>query len=110
MSLKIISLDSFTRDVKKLYKKYGKLPNDLRVLEETLTQNPKAGIAMSIGLYKLRLKNSSATSGKSGGFRVIYYYLDKDENVYLMKIYSKSEIENISEDRLLEIWEANRPN
>lgn len=110
MSLKIISLESFAKDVKRLYKKYRKLPNDLRELEETLTQNSKAGIAMSSSLYKLRLKNSSTTSGKSDRFRVIYYYLDKDENVYLMKIYSKSEIENISEDRLLEIWEANRPN
>ncbi len=108
MSLKIISLKSFEKDVKRLYKKYSKLPNDLRTLEEILTQNPKAGILISNGLYKLRLKNSSTTSGKSGDFRVIYCYLDEDENLYLMKIYSKSEIENINEDRLLEIWEASR--
>lgn len=110
MSLKIISLESFAKDAKRLLKKYNKLAFDLRALNEILSQNPKAGIAMSNDLYKLRLKNSSATSGKSGGFRVIYYYLDADENLYLMKIYSKSEIENINEDRLLEILEANRPN
>jgi mRNA-degrading endonuclease RelE of RelBE toxin-antitoxin system len=106
VSLKIISLDSFEKDVKRLAKKYNKIASDLRELGNTLTDNPKAGIAMSNSLYKLRLKNSSASSGKSGGFRVIYYYIDEQNNIYLMKIYSKTEIENISEEKLLDILKA----
>jgi len=105
--LKIISLDSFEKDIKRLAKKYNKIASDLREIGCALTDNPKAGIAMSSNLYKLRLKNSSVSSGKSGGFRVIYYYIDEQSNIYLMKIYSKTEIENISEEKLLDILKAN---
>ena len=54
----------------------------------------------------MRLENSSSNVGKSGGFRVIYYYLDEEENLYLLKIYSKTEIENIKEEVLLKILKS----
>lgn len=106
MNLKIISLESFAKDVKKLYKKNKKLPQDLRTLNETLLENPKVGIELSSKLYKIRLENSSSNSGKSGGFRVIYYYLDEEENIYLLKIYSKTEIENIKEEILIKLLKS----
>ncbi len=106
MNLKIISLESFAKDVKKLYKKNKKLPQDLRTLNEKLLENPKVGIELSSKLYKMRLENSSSNSGKSGGFRVIYYYLDEEENIYLLKIYSKTEIENIKEEILIKLLKS----
>ncbi len=106
MNSQIISLESFKKDAKQLAKKYNKLAIDLQKLNDTLSENPKAGIALSDGLCKLRLQNSSTNSGKSGGFRVIYYYIDEQNNVYLMKIYSKTEIENISDEKLVEILAA----
>lgn len=106
MNLKIISLEFFKKDVKKLYKKNKKLPQDLKTLNETLLENPKVGIELSSKLYKMRLENSSSNSGKSGGFRVIYYYLDEEENAYLLKIYSKTEIENIKEEILIKILKS----
>ncbi|XPV68000.1 MAG: type II toxin-antitoxin system RelE/ParE family toxin [Halarcobacter sp.] len=105
MNLKIISLESFKKDVKKLYKKNKKLPQDLKTLNQLLNENPKVGIELSSKLYKMRLENSSSKSGKSGGFRVIYYYIDEDENIYLLKIYSKTEITNIKEETLIKILE-----
>ena len=106
MNLKIISLESFKKDVKKLYKKNKKLPQDLKSLNDTLSENPKIGIELSSGLFKMRLENSSSNIGKSGGFRVIYYYLDEEENLYLLKIYSKTEIENIKEEVLVKILKS----
>ena len=106
MNLKIISLESFAKDVKKLYKKNKKLPQDLRTLNEKLLENPKVGIELSSKLYKMRLENSSSNSGKSGGFRVIYYYLDEEENLYLIKIYSKTKIENIKEEILIKLLKS----
>ena len=106
MNLKIISLESFAKDVKKLYKKNKKLPQDLKNLNETLLENPKVGIELSSKLYKMRLENSSSNIGKSGGFRVIYYYLDEEENIYLLKIYSKTEIENIKEEILIKLLKS----
>ena len=86
MNLKIISLESFKKDAKKLYKKNKKLPIDLKKLNDILEENPKSGIELSSDLYKIRLENSSSKVGKSGGFRVIYYYIDKNEKLYLLKI------------------------
>lgn len=101
MNLKIVSLDSFKRDAKKLLKKYKQLPKDLKNLQEELLSNPKAGIELSNNCFKIRLANSSTPTGKSGGFRIIYYYLDKENNIYLLSIYSKTELENISHEKIM---------
>ncbi len=107
MNLKIVSLDTFVKDVKKLYKKYKIITKDLRELEDELQDNPQCGIFLGNNCYKVRLKNSSVPTGKSGGFRVVYYYLDGEKNLYLMAMYSKTELENISDNRLIEILKAN---
>lgn len=103
MNLKIVSLDSFAKDVKKLYKKYKTITKDLRELEDELQDNPQCGIFLGNNCYKMRLKNSSVPTGKSGGFRVVYYYVDEENNLYLMAMYSKTELENISDERITEI-------
>jgi len=107
MNLKIINLTSFTKDVKKLYKKYKSLPKDLITLKNELSQNPRVGIELGSNCYKIRLENSSVPSGKSKGFRVIYYYLDEKQNIYLMAMYSKSELANISDSKIIEILKEN---
>lgn len=107
MNLNIISLESFKRDVKKLLKRYKQIANDLRTLQQELEQNPKAGIELGSHCYKIRVANSSVPTGKSGGFRIIYYYLDKKNNIYLMAIYSKNELSNISESKILTILKEN---
>ncbi|MBL1243397.1 MAG: hypothetical protein COA39_003205 [Sulfurimonas sp.] len=100
MNLKIVSLTNFTKEVKKLYKKYKSLPQDLKALSKELQRNPQAGISLGRNCYKIRLANSSIPTGKSAGFRVIYYYLDEYDNLYLMSIYSKGDLENISDEKL----------
>jgi len=103
MNLKIISLETFAKDVKKLHKRYKAIAQDLRSLESELQENPKCGISLGNACYKIRLKNSSVPTGKSGGFRVVYYYVDEENNLYLMAMYSKTELENISDERINEI-------
>lgn len=107
MNLTIVSLDTFSKDVKKLYKKYKNISNDLKKVQEDLIKNPKAGIELGHNCYKARVGNSSIPTGKSGGFRVLYYYLDAEGRLYLMTMYSKRELENISDDKLLEILKIN---
>jgi len=102
MNLKIVNLPTFEKKVKKLFKKYRQLPKDLTKLQEILLNNPKAGIHIVRNCYKIRLENSSIPIGKSGGFRVIYYYI-QDDKLYLMTIYSKSDLESISEKEIIEI-------
>jgi mRNA-degrading endonuclease RelE of RelBE toxin-antitoxin system len=105
MSLKIISLESFARDVKRLHKKYKAIGEDLRILKRQLQENPKVGIFLGRSCYKIRLRNTSVPTGKSGGFRVVYYYLDGENNLYLMTIWSKTEMENIHDEKIIEILE-----
>ena len=107
MNLKIVSLENFSKDVKKLFKKYKNISKDLKKLQDTLLKDPKSGIELGENLYKIRLSNSSIPTGKSGGFRVVYYYIDQQENIYLLTIYSKRELENISDERLAEILKIN---
>ena len=110
MNFNIKALSSFEKDVKKLFKKYKQLPSDLKVLEEELSKNPKSGIELGNRCYKIRLANRSVLTGKSGGFRIIYYYLDSDNNLYLMNMYSKSELENIDDKIILNILKENNKN
>ncbi len=107
MNLNIKTLSSFDKDIKRLYKKYKQLPNDLRALKTELLENPKSAIELGSGCYKIRLANSSIPTGKSGGFRVIYYYVDTDNNLYLISMYSKSELENIDDKIILNILNEN---
>ena len=53
-------------------------------------------------IFKIRIPNSSIPTGKSGGFRVITYY-KKDDTLYLVTIYSKTEQDNILTDKLRQI-------
>ena len=107
MNLTLLTLESFVKDVKTLHKKYKNVSSDLQQLKQILLNDPKAGVELSRHCYKIRLANSSIPTGKSGGFRVVYYYLDSDNNVYLMSIYSKTDMENISEEKLLAILKEN---
>ena len=105
MNLKILRLGNFSKEAKRLYKKYKKLPIDLKTLGKRLTENPKVGIDLGANCYKTRLENSSIPTGKSGGFRIVYYYYDGEENLYLLSIFSKRDMENISDERVLELLE-----
>jgi len=107
MSLTIFNLPNFSKDAKRLYKKYKNLPKDLKTLQDLLLENPKSGIKLGSSCYKIRLENSSVPTGKSKGFRVIYYYLDIKENIYFMAMYSKSELSNISDDKIEDILKTN---
>lgn len=106
MNLTIKPLESFTKSIKKLAKKYKNIAQDLMVLKDELRNNPEASIKLGNHCYKIRVANSSIPTGKSGGFRVVYY--QKIENtVYLMEIYSKSDMENITNEKILEILQNN---
>ncbi|MDD2779997.1 type II toxin-antitoxin system RelE/ParE family toxin [Sulfuricurvum sp.] len=85
----------FIKDAKTLAKKYKKLSDDLEFLQKTLLENPLSGTPLGNNIFKIRIPNSSIPTGKSGGFRVITYYLS-EEILFLLTIYSKSDRESIS--------------
>ncbi|MCB9097538.1 MAG: type II toxin-antitoxin system RelE/ParE family toxin [Aliarcobacter sp.] len=58
------------------------------------------GINLGNNIYKVRIKNSDKNSGKSSGYRLISYLKLIENELYLMFIYDKSEIENINEKEI----------
>lgn len=64
-------------------------------LQGYLFQYPESGkiVPGSGGVRKIRWAMSG--KGKSGGARVIYYFKKQDDEIWLLTIYSKNEVENI---------------
>ena len=91
----------FKRDIKPLAKKYHTLRQSIEHLVESLIENPYLGVSYGSSMFKVRLSDKSKGSGKSGGFRVLYYHLEKTEDgitILLTNIYDKSEMGTIKKD------------
>ena len=80
-------------------KKFDRLASsgEMSALQKELFSNPCKGkiISGTGGARKIRLKMPGA--GKSGGARVIYYFVDLRGEIWFLDIYAKSEKENVSE-------------
>ncbi|MFA5454787.1 MAG: type II toxin-antitoxin system RelE/ParE family toxin [Sulfurimonas sp.] len=92
----------FKKDFKKLLKKDKFLIEEYEVLLNQLQINPTAGMSLGNGKYKIRIQNKSNNKGKSAGYRVITY-TKLDDVILLVYIYSKSDLESISSDKIDEI-------
>ncbi len=106
MSAEVIALGHFQRKARRLAKKFRLLDNELATLVASLKESPRQGNDLGAGLFKIRLASKSKGKGKSGGFRVITYYVEQvgdDEIVYLVTIYDKSEGDSIDKAELLTI-------
>ena len=66
-------------------------------LQNVLVENPERGdiIRGSGGLRKLRF--ALPGRGKSGGARVIYYWLRNDAQIYMLLIYPKSKKDDLTD-------------
>jgi hypothetical protein len=95
----VLYSDDFKKSAKNLAKRYKSFKKDLQLFVSSLDDNSKQGILLAEGLYKVRIKNSDNNKGKSAGYRIITYTCIEDE-VFLVDIYSKSEMENISDEAI----------
>jgi mRNA-degrading endonuclease RelE of RelBE toxin-antitoxin system len=101
MSYNVIATPKFKRELKRLVKKFQSLKNEFGLLIDELIQNPTTGTSIGNDCYKIRLAIASKGKGKSGGARVITYVLVRNQIVYLLDIYDKSEQANITDKELL---------
>lgn len=69
-----------------------------RELQLHLARDPEAGdvIPGTGGFRKLRRPDRRRRKGRSGGLRVIYYYLAADAQIWLMTVYDKDEAADLS--------------
>ncbi|MCC2608121.1 type II toxin-antitoxin system RelE/ParE family toxin [Planctobacterium marinum] len=72
---------------------------EYRLFQADLMVNPREGdvIQGTGGLRKVRVVSKG--KGKRGGSRVIYYYLDKRRRFYLLTIYGKNEMSDLTADQ-----------
>jgi mRNA-degrading endonuclease RelE of RelBE toxin-antitoxin system len=102
VSYSVVPSERFKREVRRLIKKYSSLATELAELEDILSKEPKSGTSLGFGLYKIRLGIRSKGRGKRGGGRVITYFVDEDDTIYLVTIYDKGRIDTLPTNVLRE--------
>ena len=79
--------------------------DEYRELQLYLANVPEAGdvIQGTGGFRKVRWADSRRGQGKRGGLRVVYYYFDRDQQIWFLTMYGKDEAAdlNAKEKRLL---------
>lgn len=91
----IIETAVFTKIIKTLM-----TDDEYKDLQEALITRPDKGaiIKNSNGIRKIRWTLEGR--GKSGGVRVIYYWMTEDEHIYMLYAYPKSAQENLTDAQL----------
>jgi mRNA-degrading endonuclease RelE of RelBE toxin-antitoxin system len=98
MNYEIIATQRFSRELKRLLKKYQSLKSEYAQLVGELESNPYLGEPIGNDCYKIRVRIASKQKGKSGGARMITFVCSKKENVYLLAVYDKSEVSSMGEN------------
>jgi mRNA-degrading endonuclease RelE of RelBE toxin-antitoxin system len=92
--MQFVETPIFTKEIR------AALPDDqYRALQMALALRPEQGaiIPGSAGLRKLRWGGKG--HGKSGGFRLIYYWHKETETIYMLYVYAKNRQEDLTPEQ-----------
>jgi len=93
--MELIETPIFTRKIT------GILSDDeYREMQWALAINPEMGPVISGGGGLRKLRWSASGKGKRGGMRVIYYVYARNQKIYLLYPYKKSEQEDLTHEQL----------
>jgi hypothetical protein len=73
---------------------------DIRVMQNTLLENPNAGALIQGGRGLRKLRVPLTGRGKRGGARVIYYHWVSQSQCYLIYAYAKNVAADLTPDQL----------
>ena len=93
MNLEIIRSDYFTKEFKRLAKRYRSLIDDYEAFLDNLRLNPLQGDEIAPHVRKIRMAITSKGRGKSDG------------KIYLLLIYDKADTPNVKMNVIKEIIE-----
>lgn len=110
--MKIEELEAYSKDLKKLSKKYRTLTEDMEVVKKVLLVNPNERPPfsyridnLSIDTCVIKVKKIASRSfkghGVQSGFRLIYAYFEKNEKIVLVELYHKSKKDLEDRERIL---------
>lgn len=103
---KITYLPEFKREFKRLSKKFHSLKADMEELVKRLMVRPDLGTPLGGNVFKIRWQVKSKGKGKSGGVRIITYYVSQGGKLYLLSIYDKSEQTSITSNQIRQLIES----
>jgi len=95
----------FQTKFKALKKRYRDIQSDIKPIFEQLENGLVLGDQFSgidAVVVKVRVKNSDAKRGKSGGYRLIYW-IASPTLIVMLDIYSKSDQENVTAHEVSQI-------
>jgi mRNA-degrading endonuclease RelE of RelBE toxin-antitoxin system len=104
MCYTIIPTPRFEEDIKYYMnkKKFTKIDSDLDPVIIELEKGNFVGASMNDikiqsphHTYKVRVANSNTRSGQSNGYRLIYYVVKDEKEIYLLTVYYKKDDNNI---------------
>ena len=89
-----IETSIFTKRIKELMS-----DDEYRELQESLIYRPQMGdiVQGTGGLRKVRWTQDG--QGKRGGVRVIYYWMTKQEHLYMVYVYPKSKQDDLTSEQ-----------
>ena len=105
MSYSIKTIPSFDKQLKKLVIKHPSFKGEFLSFIKSLYENPLQGKSLGNQCYKIRIAIQSKGKGKSGGARIISHILIQEETIYLITIYDKADIDNITDFEIKKLIE-----
>ncbi len=90
--MEFIETPTFTRLLKDLL-----TDEEYAGLQRVLVENPERGDIVKSGGGIRKLRHTLPGVGKSGGVRVIYYWLRENGQIYMLLIYPKSKKDNLTD-------------
>jgi mRNA-degrading endonuclease RelE of RelBE toxin-antitoxin system len=98
--VEIIATASFQRDIANFRKQHPSIDQAIvDVLADEVGPDPTSGWAIpgwASKVYKLRVANKEGGSGKRGGFRLIYEWHPDERILWLLRIYTHNQVDDIS--------------
>ena len=95
--------EDFRASYKLLKKRHKSLEADFERLLASLLEKPMQGVELPGGVRKVRMAITSKGRGKSGGARVIIRVRIVADELQLLYIYDKADMENVSETFLRDV-------
>ena len=101
-----IELRAFTRRLIEIGK--HRADDILLLIQSDLIDNPERGTRVEGlgGIRKARCADPTRGKGTRGGFRYLYYYIEKDGQIFLMFLFDKNEQEDLTKDQKKSIRKA----
>ena len=93
--MEFIETSTFTRLVQEL-----RTDDEYAGLQGVLVENPELGDIIRGGGGIRKLRHALPGRGKSGGVRVIYYWLREDGQIYMLLIYPKSKKDTLTSQEI----------